>query len=110
MQRRTVLKGLAALAATPMIGAAGPVMTRVRPGDPGWPSSAAWDGLKAAVNGNLIAPTDLFAGCAASDANCADAMQEIGNPFFIGDQAGGTQVSGWLNAWSPKASAYAVAA
>ena len=37
-------------------------------------------------------------------------MREIGNPFFIGDQAGGTQVSGWLNAWSPKPSAYAVAA
>ena len=110
MQRRTVLKGLAALAATPAIGAAGPVMTRVRPGDAGWPSSAAWNGLKAAVNGNLIAPADLFADCERGSTNCADAMREIGNPFFIGDQAGGTQVSGWLNAWSPKASAYAVAA
>ena len=110
MHRRTVLKGLAALAATPAIGAAGPVMTRVRPGDAGWPSSAAWDGLKAEVRGNLTVPADLFAACATNDANCADAMREIGNPFFIGDQAGGTQVSGWLNAWSPKASAYAVAA
>jgi FAD/FMN-containing dehydrogenase len=32
------------------------------------------------------------------------------NPFFIGDQPGGTQVSGWLDAWTPAPSAKAVTA
>src|SRR5215510_12792665 len=32
------------------------------------------------------------------------------NPFYIGDQPAGTQVSGWLDAWTPAPSAYAVAA
>lgn len=110
MQRRSVLKGLAALAATPVIGAAAPVLTRARPGDAAWPSPAAWEQLKAEVNGNLTKPADLFAACRTGAAGCTAAMEEIGNPYFIGDQAGGTQVSGWLNAWAPKPSAYAVAA
>jgi hypothetical protein len=28
-------------------------------------------------------------------------------PFWIGDQPSGTQVSGWLDAWTPAPSAYA---
>ena len=32
------------------------------------------------------------------------------NPFYIGDQPGGTQVSGWLDAWTPAPSVYAVEA
>src|SRR5499425_641442 len=32
------------------------------------------------------------------------------NPFWIGDQPAGTEVSGWLDAWKPEPSAYAVAA
>jgi hypothetical protein len=30
------------------------------------------------------------------------------NPYFIGEQAGGTQTSGWLGAWTSAPSAYAV--
>ena len=114
MQRRSVLKGLAALAATssldPVLGA--PLMKRVRPGDPAWPSAQEWESLKAQVGGNLTKPSGLYSACAANAASsdCRGALEEIGNPFFIGDQAGGTQTSGWLNAWSPKPSAYAVAA
>ena len=37
-------------------------------------------------------------------------LQNIRNPFYIGDQAGGTQVSGWLDAWTPAPSVYAVKA
>jgi FAD/FMN-containing dehydrogenase len=72
----------------------------------------AWNNLKTQVGGNLTRPTDLYAACAtdAASSGCAAALKEIGNPFFIGDQAGGTQTSGWLNAWSPKPSAYAVTA
>ncbi|MGH6829517.1 MAG: FAD-binding protein [Rhizomicrobium sp.] len=64
------------------------------------------------MGGNLVKPSDLYSACAgnAASSECTDALKEIGNPFFIGDCAGGTQVSGWLNAWSPRPSAYAVAA
>ena len=113
MKRRSVLKGLAAIAALPAIRPAQAApFQRVRPGDAGWPTAAEWKGLRAQVGGNLTRPTDPFSVCAgdAPGGDCTTAHAEIGNPFFIGDQAGGTQVSGWLNAWSPKPSAYAVVA
>jgi FAD/FMN-containing dehydrogenase len=37
-------------------------------------------------------------------------MKNLRNPFYLGDQVAGTQVSGWLDAWSPAPSTYAVAA
>ena len=43
-------------------------------------------------------------------APCVDAVANIQNPFYLGDQPGGTQVSGWLDAWTPAPSAYAVKA
>jgi hypothetical protein len=46
----------------------------------------------------------------ADAAGCKDALQYIGNPLYIGDQPGGTQVSGWVDAWQAAASAYVVAA
>lgn len=113
MERRTVLKGLAAVAALPAVRPAlAEPFRRVRPGDAGWPTQEEWETLKAQVDGNLVKPTGLYSACAADAAgkDCAAAMKEIGNPFFIGDQAGGTQVSGWLNAWAPQPSAYAVVA
>lgn len=113
MQRRDVLKGLTAVAAlSPIRLALADPFRRVRSGDPGWPTEQKWNALKAEVGGNLVKPTDLFSACAtdAAGKDCTGAFKEIGNPYFIGDQAGGTQVSGWLNAWTPKPSAYAVAA
>ena len=88
---------------------------RVRPGDPYWPTPAQWDELKAQVGGNLLQPHALFAPCdpeisGGMAAACTDVMQNLRNPFWIGDQPGGTQVSGWLDAWTPAASAYAVKA
>lgn len=84
--------------------------SRVRPGDPAWPSAAAWQKLNAAVGGNLIKVEPLFAPCAADakSAACADVLKNIHNPFYLGDQPGGTQVSGWLDAWMPEPSAYAI--
>ena len=113
MQRRNVLKGLAAIAALfPFRSAIAAPFQRVRPGGPGWPTAQEWESLKTQVGGNLIKPTGLFSACAGgkTGSGCADTLKEIGNPFYIGDQAGGTQTSGWLNAWSPKPSAFAVAA
>jgi FAD/FMN-containing dehydrogenase len=37
-------------------------------------------------------------------------MKNLRNPFYLGDHVAGTQVSGWLDAWKPAPSAYAVAA
>ncbi len=117
MQRRSVLKLAAAvplaLASLPLAAAppAAP-RRRVRPGDARWPKPAEWDALGSAVGGNLVPVAALFAACvtAPDGAACADVKANIRNPFYIGDQPGGTQVSGWLDAWTPAPSAYAVRA
>lgn len=85
---------------------------RVRPYAPGWPSATEWEKLNQAVGGNLIKPQALFAPCASEPQGvaCTDVMKNMHNPFYISDQAAGTEVSGWLDAWTPAASAYAVAA
>jgi FAD/FMN-containing dehydrogenase len=77
-----------------------------------WPSTASWEKLKASVGGNLLQPQALFAPC-QTDANasaCTEVLKNIRNPIYIGDQPAGTEVSGWLDAWTPAPSAYAVAA
>ena len=85
---------------------------RVRPGDAAWPNAESWAKLNAAVGGNLIAVEPPFAACATDpkSASCVDALANIRNPFYLCDQPGGTQVSGWLDAWTPAPSAYAVKA
>jgi FAD/FMN-containing dehydrogenase len=86
--------------------------SRLRPSDPAWPDSASWDKLRAGVGGNLIKVQPLLAACAADQkgAACTDTLANVRNPFYLGDQPAGTQMSGWLDAWTPAASAYAVAA
>lgn len=88
------------------------VTHRVRPSDPLWPSAESWAKLRAAVGGNLLEPRALFADCQsdADGAACAEVRKNIRNPFYIGDQPAGTEVSGWLDAWTPAPSAYAVKA
>src|ERR1700761_162730 len=111
MNRRILLGSAAALPLASLLPAHAAPFRRVRPGEAEWPTPQQWAALKEQVGGNLLKPTDLFSACAADakGADCVTATKELGNPFFIGDQAGGTQVSGWLGAWSPKPSAYAVA-
>jgi FAD/FMN-containing dehydrogenase len=118
MDRRDVLKAASATVATSalwpknsLLAAQAPVLARrTRPGDAGWPSATDWQKLKAAVGGNLIEPRPLFAGCTPDpkSAPCQDVLGNMRNPFYIGDQPSGTQVSGWLDAWTPAASPYAV--
>jgi FAD/FMN-containing dehydrogenase len=104
--------GAAALAAPALPAFAKPALSRVRPGSSGWPDEVAWAGLKDAVGGRLVQPTPIAAACAtdAKGAACAALYKDLGNPYYIGDQPGGTQVSGWLDAWTPHVSAYAVEA
>lgn len=118
MLRRNVLKILGAAAVTLPLelrlahAMPGSIGRRVRPGQPGWPKQAQWDQLQRAVGGNLIKVEPLFAPCARDPdgAACANLLKNLRNPFFLGDQPGGTQVSGWFRAWTPAPSAYAVKA
>jgi FAD/FMN-containing dehydrogenase len=118
MHRRTLLKSIATLpllALMPRHALAKAIgshltMRRVRPADPAWPAAADWDRLDKAVGGQLIKVAALGAACMADATSvaCIDTRKNLRNPFFLGDQPGGTQVSGWLDAWTPAPSAYAV--
>jgi FAD/FMN-containing dehydrogenase len=84
----------------------------VRPSDAAWPSAASWASLRDAVGGNLLDVHSLFGSC-ATDPNgsaCRDALHNIANPYWLGDQPAGTEVSGWLDAWTPAPSAFAIKA
>ncbi len=93
-------------------GARRTIARRARPSDSLWPGAAEWEKLRAAVGGNLLEARSLFGACEAEPqgAACLDAKKNMRNPFYIGDQPAGTQVSGWLDAWKPGPSAYTVAA
>ena len=116
MDRRELLRSVAALPllalvpSAPARSAATP-LRRVRPGDPAWPTPADWRKLDQAVGGALLEVRALFSGCESDRGiGCRDALANIHNPFYIGDQPAGTEVSGWLDAWTPAPSAYAVKA
>ena len=104
MHRRKLLKcaaSLPVLARAPALlartGAAAAPLQRVRPGDPAWPTAADWRKLDDAVGGALLEVRALFSDCQSDgrSTGCRDALANIGNPFYIGDQPAGTQVSGW---------------
>jgi FAD/FMN-containing dehydrogenase len=103
MHRRRLLKSSAALFVLHAAPTFARERRRVRPGEPGWPTPAQWEELRWRVGGNLLRPRALCR-------TCKDIIRELRNPYYLGDQPSGTQVSGWLNAWSPAPSAYAVAA
>ncbi|WP_229503885.1 FAD-binding protein [Massilia putida] len=113
MKRRSLLKTAAALPfALTGLSMAAPLRRRVRPGDAGWPSADAWDGLQRSVGGRLVKLDAPFAGCAAGSDSpaCTAALARLHNGFDMGDQPNFTHTSGWLDAWSSQPSAYAVAA
>ncbi|HEX4261813.1 MAG TPA: FAD-binding protein [Acetobacteraceae bacterium] len=85
---------------------------RVRPSDPAWPSAASWDRLNHRLGGQLVRVRSPLAACrsAPQGAVCGALFRALTNPYFIRDQAGLTQTSGWVDAWTSEPSAYAVAA
>ena len=106
MSRREFLGASLALAAGAALGvpaarAAAP--GRIRPGDPAWPSADEWAGLKSAVGGRLSAVT-------VPDFADPAVRKLAANPFWVGDQAGLTQSTGWLDAWRFAPSVNVVAA
>lgn len=116
MDRRTLIKNSAALLLFPQ---GSPLRAakrsfrfgRVREGGRGWPTIAEWKALSNRLEVPLIRPEPLLAACSdTTSIACKDVIKYITNPYYIGDQPAGTQVSGWLGAWTPKVSAYCVAA
>ncbi len=88
------------------------IRSRARPGDPSWPSAATWESLNQAVGGKLLKPESPFAHCGVTSIStaCSEALAQLKNPYFIGDQPALTQTSGWVDAWTLQSSAYVVAA
>ena len=106
MKRRDLLAAGLALtgaAALDIPAARAAVVSRVRPGQPGWPSPADWAQLGDAVGGRL-APVSM------PDLSGPDARKLLTNPFYIADQPALTESSGWFDAWRSSPSAYAVTA
>ena len=94
---------LAGAALLPARTAHAEAVSRVRPGQPGWPAEADWAKLGAAVGGRL-SPVTL------PDLTGPGAKTRLRNPFYLADQPGLSQSTGWLDAWRAAPSAYAVAA
>ncbi len=104
--RREVLRGLGAAALAPAVARAGSppaLRPRIRPGDPAWPSDAAWARLGEAVGGRL-SKVEL------PTLDPANANELLHNPFWLRDQAALTQAAGWTDAWNSTPSLWAVRA
>ncbi len=120
MDRRSLLARVGTIPFLPFIGwpwatlaaAAGDMFRRVRPSDPAWPDAASWEKLNQDVGGHLIKVRPLLTACAnaTESAACQEALKQLQNPYYVGDQPAGTQTAGWVDAWMSAPSAYAVAA
>jgi FAD/FMN-containing dehydrogenase len=115
MQRRSLLKSAGAIPLLPLAWkqghAAAALAHRVRPSDPAWPTSASWDKLNRDVEGRLIKVHSPLTACQTGPdaAACRGLFKQLENPYYIRDQAGLTQTSGWTDAWTSMPSVYAVA-
>ncbi len=117
VNRRSFLKAIgAAVALLPMLPhrliAASTNFRRRHPSDATWPSQADWKHLNDAVGGNLI-PVDFPLSVLKTDPDGDAAKQllkNLKNPYFLGDEPGLTESTGWVDAWATKPSVYAVAA
>jgi FAD/FMN-containing dehydrogenase len=89
-----------------------PTSSRIRPSDKNWPDTAAWENLNQTVGGRLIKVESPLAGYATAkdDAARRKILKDLQNPFYIGDQPGATQTTGWVDAWMSAPSVFAIAA
>jgi hypothetical protein len=85
---------------------------RVRSSDPLWPTEESWKKLNQDVGGQLIRVESPLAACAngSNSTSCQEVIKSLQNPYYIGDQPGATQTSGWVDGWMSAPSVYAVAA
>ncbi len=113
LKRRGLLRTAAALtvlAGVPRVATA--AVSRVRPGDPGWPSDASWVRLREQTGGRLMQVRSPLSVCRHEPVGqaCSDVFRELKNPYYIGDEPGLTQTLGWVDAWTSQPSVYVVAA
>src|SRR5258708_2717759 len=120
MNRRSFFKRLATIPVWPILWRYLPIPAkatvplasssahRVRPSDSSWPNAESWEKLRRDVGGNLIKVESPLVACesAPDSAPCKLVLKNLQNPYFVGDQAGGTQTSGWIDAWTSAPSAY----
>ncbi len=119
MPRRRLLRMAAALPWAPLTVLAGAeeqparlTRTRVRPGDPDWPSAAEWQRLRRQAGGRLSVIDSPLMACRATPAaaECARLFKAVKNPYFISDHPALTQTLGWVDAWTSMPSIFVVAA
>jgi len=79
---------------------------------PGGPTAADWQRLRSTLRGKLVDARSPLEPCKSDPAGaaCAAVLRNLKNPYYLEDQPGGTESAGWLGAWSPAASTYAVVA
>jgi FAD/FMN-containing dehydrogenase len=110
MKRRSLLGAALAL---PFVARANATpFARVRPGEAGWPSDAAWQALDRTLGGSLMKGRSALDVCRTDPtaAPCREVFAGLKNPYFIGDDPGLSQTTGWVDAWTSQPSAYVVAA
>ncbi|HKA56617.1 MAG TPA: FAD-binding protein, partial [Candidatus Binatia bacterium] len=85
---------------------------RHRPSDAAWPAQSAWRQLNDAVGGNLLPVNFPLAICKTDPEGAAATrlLEDLKNPYYLGEQPGLTQTLGWVDAWATNPSVYAVAA
>jgi FAD/FMN-containing dehydrogenase len=105
ISRRVLLGSIAALPVTAAIARArrphAAPLARVRPGSPAWPTKPEWDALSSEVGGRLVL---------GGRPSTPPPATLLSNPFYVGNQVGLTQSSGWVGAWRSEPSVYAVRA
>ncbi|MBC7954938.1 MAG: FAD-binding oxidoreductase [Cytophagales bacterium] len=96
----------------PKPAAAATSASRVRPGDPSWPSEARWKELGHQVGDALVKVRSPLDDCvkAPSGPACQQLFKALKNPYFISDELALTQTLGWVDAWTSAPSVFAVAA
>jgi FAD/FMN-containing dehydrogenase len=117
MSRRELLQAAAAsFGGLPAVlrprQAAAAFPSRVRPGDAAWPSEASWGRLRQQTGGRLMLVQSPLGACrvAPTSPTCRNVIRQLKNPYYIGDEPGLTQTSGWVDAWTSQPSVYVVAA
>lgn len=70
-------------------------------------TTVPWDALSARLGDRLLEPQSPFA---QGGAAAQEALKYLRNPYYLGDEIGLAQSSGWLGAWTFQPSRHAVAA
>ncbi|HEY4090720.1 MAG TPA: FAD-binding oxidoreductase [Luteibacter sp.] len=105
MDRRTLLKTALVLPLLPLVAKVDAFVTGggrwLKPGAAGWPTDADWEALNRQVGGRLSIPKNPLLDPATRE----EALSQIGNQFYVGDQPGLTQTGAYYRAWTSTPSA-----